>query len=97
VFEINSRTGSGVSRREEREMSKKLLERAEACNAPIGPLKNFRPARWKQSPMGQTFAPAKVLKHTETGRRLSNGQARQILRLSKTLIKEREDGSSKNQ
>jgi hypothetical protein len=69
-------------------MSKKLLERAEACGAPIGPLTNFRPARWKQSPMGQTFAPAKVLKHTETGRRLSNGQARQIIEKFERLKKE---------
>ena len=60
-------------------MSKRLLERAAACGAPIAPLKNVKPARWKQSPMGQTFAPAKVLKHTETGRRLSIGQARQII------------------
>tara|TARA_A100001388_G_scaffold220691_1_gene171388 strand:- start:2579 stop:2818 length:240 start_codon:yes stop_codon:yes gene_type:complete len=60
-------------------MSKQLLERAAACGAPVGPLKNIKTARWKQSPMGQTFAPAKVLKNTETGQRLSIGQARQIV------------------
>ena len=55
------------------------LVRARACNAPIGPLENKKRQWWHLSPMGQTHAPAKVLKDLRTGRRISLTQAWQIL------------------
>lgn len=56
-----------------------LLARAQACAAPIGELRNIKPARWHQSPMGQTYAPPKVLRDLRNGRKLSLAQARQII------------------
>lgn len=56
-----------------------LLARAKVCGAPIGPLENTSSGRWHQSPMGQTYAPPKVLKDLRTGRRISIAQARQIV------------------
>ena len=58
---------------------KSILSRAKACGAPIVPLKNKKPQQWHQSPFGQTHAPAKVLKDERTGRKISLGQAKQIL------------------
>jgi len=56
-----------------------ILIRAAICDAPIKPLKNVKRESWKQSPNGQTYAPAKVLKDARNGRRISLAQARQIL------------------
>ena len=56
-----------------------LIARAEACGAPIGALRDIKPAKWHQSPMGQTYAPPKVLRDLRNGRRLSLAQAKQII------------------
>jgi|11_taG_2_1085331.scaffolds.fasta_scaffold03629_10 hypothetical protein len=56
-----------------------ILIRSAICGAPIKPLKNVKRQAWKQSPLGQTHAPAKVLKDARNGRRISLAQARQIL------------------
>ena len=60
---------------------KSILSRAKACGAPIVPLKNKKPQQWHWSDIGDdwTHAPAKVLKDERTGRRISLGQAKQIL------------------
>ena len=57
-----------------------ILERAKAVNAPIGELRNIKGPRWHQSPMGQTYAPPKVLKDLRNGRRISLAQAKNIVK-----------------
>ena len=60
-----------------------MLERAKAVNAPIGQLelRNIKGERWHQSPMGQTYAPPKVLKDLRSGSGISLAQAKSIVKM----------------
>ena len=56
-----------------------ILNRASLSGAPITALANKKPASYRVSALGQTHAPAKVLKDGRTGRRISLQQAKQIV------------------
>ncbi|MBE0470413.1 MAG: hypothetical protein IBX55_13020 [Methyloprofundus sp.] len=57
----------------------KIMDRAALSAAPISVLKNNAPSTYRQSSLGQTYVPAKVLKDEITGRKISLNQAKQIV------------------
>lgn len=57
-----------------------VLALAQEVGAPIEIASKVTPERWKQSVFGQTHAPAKMFVDTRTGRKISIGQARQVIK-----------------